>query len=296
MRRKSALIVGVVVVFLFFVSMTSKAEIPDYRGVVDAGKLVVFNSFENEQSQGDKISGKLYRQNGKGPFPAVVTLHGAGGIFPYQLWWARHLREQGYVVLAVDSYCKRDFLCEHDSDDTDPARGEMMRSWQDVPIPQRVADALGAFKYLLAQSYVDKNNLGLLGWSWGGSSALFALTFKDRFKFFANLKGAVVFYPNFKYMKESGRWPGYRIDEPVLIFYGKADVLESPESYRDVIESGKPVNVIGYEGAVKKFDEVGESRTKYHPAVGEFEKAFKEEAFDDSKRKMDDFFRTVFGK
>ena len=296
MRKKLAVTVGVVVVSLLFVPMTSKAEIPNYRGVIDAGQLVVFNSFKNEESQGDKISGKLYRQNGKGPFPAIVALHGAGGIFPYQLWWARHLRDQGYVVLVVDSYCKRDFLCEHASDDTDPSRGEVMRSWQDVPIPQRVSDALGAFKYLLAQSYVDKNNLGLLGWSWGGSSALFALTFKERFKFFVNLKGAVAFYPNFKYMKESGRWPGYRIDEPVLIFYGKSDVLESPESYRDVVESGKPVNVIGYEGAVKKFDEVGESRTKYHPAVGEFEKSFKEEAFDDSKRRMDNFFRTVFGK
>ena len=74
-----------------------------------------FNSIipkmRGEMFDGKKIDGLIYKPDGKGPFNAIVMLHGAGGIFPYQLEWADQLREVGHVVLFVDSYCKRKLLC-----------------------------------------------------------------------------------------------------------------------------------------------------------------------------------------
>ena len=76
---------------------------------------------------GKALEAYLYKPKGKGPFPALIALHGAGGIFPYQLWWAKEISKNGYVVLFIDHYCTRDLLCGVKSDEEDPARGEIMR-------------------------------------------------------------------------------------------------------------------------------------------------------------------------
>ena len=40
-----------------------------------------------------------------------------------------------------------------------------------------------------------------------------------------------------------------------------------------------PITVIGYEGATRKFDELGGSRMMPYPSVGKFEKAFHRPSF-----------------
>ena len=49
-----------------------------------------------------------------------------------------------------------------------------MRDWQQVSIKQRLFDAMGAYHYLSSQSYIKPSQIGLIGWSFGGSTALFA--------------------------------------------------------------------------------------------------------------------------
>jgi hypothetical protein len=46
-----------------------------------------------------QLRGSLYRPDGPGPFPAVVALHGCGGIRPRLHQWAATLHQWGYVVL-----------------------------------------------------------------------------------------------------------------------------------------------------------------------------------------------------
>ena len=72
-----------------------------------------------------------------------------------------------------------------------------------------------------------------------------------------------------------------RINQPTLILYGKSDTLESEESYKVLLEEGNvgPITVIGYEGATRKFDELGGSRMISHPSVGMLEKAFHRPSF-----------------
>jgi dienelactone hydrolase len=50
------------------------------------------------------LPGHLYRPDGPGPFPAVVALHGCGGIGPHLHRWAQTLQQWGYVALLVDSF------------------------------------------------------------------------------------------------------------------------------------------------------------------------------------------------
>ena len=102
----------IIVLFVFFFNFvifpSYGVTFKDYEKVLEGAKEVSFSPVRS--GSGEKISGLLYTPSGKGPFPAVVALHGAGGIFPYQLWWAKSISKLGYVVLFVDHYCERKIL------------------------------------------------------------------------------------------------------------------------------------------------------------------------------------------
>src|SRR5437660_9533418 len=56
------------------------------------------------RSNGDTLTGFLYRPAGKEPFPALILVHGDFGLTDWVKAQARRLAERGYVTLAVDLY------------------------------------------------------------------------------------------------------------------------------------------------------------------------------------------------
>ena len=117
----------------------------DYDNAVEAGKKVLIKGAI--EGDGEDLDALLYMPESAGQYPALIALHGAGGVFPYQLWWAREISKLGYVVLFIDHYCTRGYLCEHSSDDNDSRRGTIMRNWEQVSARQRVMDAVAAYKW-----------------------------------------------------------------------------------------------------------------------------------------------------
>ena len=263
----------------------------DYNNVLNGSDKIKLSGIS--RGDGKDLDGYLYRPAGNGPHPALVALHGAGGIFPYQLWWAKYISKKGYVVLFVDHYCTRGHLCEVESDDSDRARGQIMRNWQSVSPRQRVMDAVAAYKWLSSKAYINKNQIGLIGWSWGASSALFAQKIARRLSLpNGGFKATIAFYPNLKYLIDKPQWSRTgQIKQSTLILYGKADVIESEEAYQHLLSEGHPgaIRVVGFEGAYRKFDELGAYREKYHPTIGQFPKAFQQKAFDASLREIKKF-------
>jgi dienelactone hydrolase len=161
-------------------------------------------------------------------------------------------------------------------------------------------DAVAGYKFLSYKQYVKNDRIGLIGWSWGGSSALFALKGVRRLSLpNGGFKGTITFYPNLKYLKGNPQWDrSGPIGQPTLILYGKDDVLESVGSYKKLIAEENPslVSVVGYAGATRKFDELGKLRTRSHPRVGEFTKAFHRPSFEDSVKRVDEFLKKHFLK
>ena len=161
-------------------------------------------------------------------------------------------------------------------------------------------DAVAGYRFLSQKSNVKNDQIGLIGWSWGGSSALFALKVARRFSLpNGGFKGTIAFYPNLKHLKGSPQWTRTGpIGQPTLILYGKDDVLESETSYKELMTEENPglVSVVGYAGATRKFDELGELRTKSHPSAGEFTKAFHSSSFEDAVKKVDEFLRENYLK
>jgi len=99
-----------------------------------------------------QLSGQLYRPDGPGPFPAVVALHGCGGIQPMHHRWAHTLQQWGYVVLLVDSFSPRG---------TTNICGSGLRV---DPLYVRMPDAYAAQAYLARQPFVDRTRIAVMGW------------------------------------------------------------------------------------------------------------------------------------
>jgi dienelactone hydrolase len=282
---------------VFFYGFTSVENVAvalnyqDYQKALGQSQKITIPGLP--QGDGKALDAYLHKPAGDGPYPAIIALHGAGGIFPYQIWWAYEISKYGYAVIFVDHYCTRGHLCEIESDDHDSARGEIMRNWQSVSPRQRVLDAVAAYLWLSRKPYVKNDKIGLIGWSWGGASALFAQKLARRLSLpNGGFKATIAFYPNLKYAIDTPQWTrSGPIEKPTLILYGKSDTLESKESYDSLLSAGysADIRVLGFKGAYKKFDELGGYREKYHPSIGNFPKAFQKEAFETSIKEIKRF-------
>ncbi len=114
-----------------------------------------------------QLDGYVYQPSTSGAHPAVVFLHGCGGLISgrkpesRQTAWAKELNDRGYVVLMVDSFTPR-----HVTNMCSPA------TFRQNVYDERRYDAYAGLAYLQSQSYVDGTHVALMGWSEGGGTVL----------------------------------------------------------------------------------------------------------------------------
>src|SRR5258708_12607741 len=117
--------------------------------------------------------GYLFRPNGPGLHPAVVFMHGCGGLFSRttnaivsrETAWRQQLADKGFVVLMVDGFTPRDTveMCSR-------------TSFKERLYLRRPGDAYAALLHLQTQSFVMRDRIGLMGWSTGAAPLLMPLT------------------------------------------------------------------------------------------------------------------------
>jgi dienelactone hydrolase len=100
--------------------------------------------------------------DGKGPFPAIIVLHGCGGRGASQQIWAWRLNGWGYAALIPDSFAPRDVF----GGGVCPADRQHLVTSQD-----RAGDLLSAGMWLRTRPEIDGGRIGVLGVSHGGSTA-----------------------------------------------------------------------------------------------------------------------------
>lgn len=216
------------------------------------------------------ISGYLTKPDGPGPFPAVVHLHGCGGLADdvkrgTSHFWSDHLASWGYAVLVVDSFTTRgiDNTCS------------------DI-YAQRVADAYGALAWLARQPFVDANRIALIGFSAGGIAALSIAEARD-FELFENegkhsFKAAVAYYP--------ACLSDNPMKMPTLILTGELDDWSFARVCRTTAArrtGGSPVKLIVYPGAYHSFD-VARSGRRYFGHWLEYNAAAEAQAAEETRR------------
>ena len=129
------------------------------------------------QSGKDTLEAYLARPEGAGLFPGVAVIHEAFGLNDNIRDVARRLADEGYAAMAVDLFASRNrVVC-------------MFRFMGGLLLNSRghggIHDLKAALDFLAAQSYVDADRLGAIGFCLGGGFAIAWATMDDRLKVIA---------------------------------------------------------------------------------------------------------------
>ncbi|MGQ3300740.1 dienelactone hydrolase family protein [Reyranella sp.] len=142
----------------------------------------------------------LARPSGNGPFPAIVVLHGCGGINGVVVNWADRLAGWGYVAVAPDSLTPKGRKSSCSSGASD-----------------QVHDSYRALSFLAGQPFVRGDRIGLMGISLGAGATLAAFERDGIEKGYPEkFRAAIAFYPPCS--GSSGTMSG-----PTLVMVGERD-------------------------------------------------------------------------
>jgi dienelactone hydrolase len=212
---------------------------------------------------GKPLKGVLYRPTGPGPFPAVVALHGCGGLGNTNVMisgrhadWGTRLAAQGYIVLFPDSFGSRGLGSQC-----------IVRDRTVRPGRERVMDAITAKAWLQDRADVESARVSLLGWSNGGSSALWAIAGDRKARDSKpDFKAAVAFYPGCRPLLQSAERRDWESRLPLMILIGEADTWTPAEPCRQLIElarrEGRDASIVTYPNAMHEFDHPDRKLTK----------------------------------
>jgi dienelactone hydrolase len=161
-------------------------------------------------SQPVTVAGELRIAQGIGKLPAVVLMHGSGGISPTMEAWTRQLNALGVSTFVIDGFSGRGMT----SVNQDQAKLGRLNF---------ILDIYGALEILSKHPRVDPDRIVLMGFSRGGQGALYASL--RRFHETWNRSGAqfsayIAFYPDCAttYAGDTDV-----VDRPIRIFHGTPD-------------------------------------------------------------------------
>jgi len=194
----------------------------------------------------DAIEGYLAKPDGRGPFPAIVYLHGCSGLSKAtRTRIAELMTGWGYVSLTVDSFASRGIeqACER------------VTVEQQAVMPTRQADALGALTYLSKLPFVDGTRVAVVGSSQGGMVALQLASTRSAEMFAVpdglTFKAAVAYYPMCEVASDE-------LTIPTAILIGQLDDWSPAKDCERLMQrragNGAPVKLIIYPGAYHAFD------------------------------------------
>jgi len=197
--------------------------------------------------------------DGSGPFPAVILLHGCGGLYPSRapMLWRRALREMGYATMIIESFTPRGWperICT-----TEPQIGGQGQN-------DRLAEAFGAARLLRSLPSIKKDGVVLMGFSHGAGTVLFAAQRDDAYWSAAGrsnqierFDALIAAYPWCGKEKHAFRTKLRPVQTPLLILIGDSDNYTPTEfctayaKFRGSI-SNDTVHLKVYPGALHSFD------------------------------------------
>ncbi len=239
-------------------------------------KLATKEFFSFNLPQGMELNGWMVKPLNFSPgkkYPVVMYQYSGPGsqevLDRFKIDWEYYLSAAGYIVVCVDGRGTG-------------ARGEEFRKCTYMNLGQLESDdQIAAADYLATLPYVDKNNMAIWGWSYGGYNTLMSMSKTDVFK--AGVAVAPVTswkYYNTVYTERFMRTPnenftGYTNSSPIsfvqnlqgklLLIHGTSDDnvhYQNTLYYADaLVEAGKQFDMQIYTG--KNHSLLG-SKTRYH--------------------------------
>jgi dienelactone hydrolase len=183
-----------------------------------------------------------------GPIPAIIILHGSGGITRRELAWAHYFNDLGMAALLIDSFTARGVTATSNNQDT-------------LGILLQVMDAYRAIDRLAKEPGIDPKRIMLIGFSRGGGNSLSATSVRFQKMYGpkkANFAGYMAFYPGCAWEFIGDREKGSRVEQPIRIFHGMDDDVVPVRNCEKIIEPmreiGADIALNTYYGSTHAFD------------------------------------------
>ena len=242
--------VFVVVAFLTAVSpfpsqaqTASRIEVHPIRTMTQTDEQFLTGSKDGEPTV---LAGELrIPRPGTDRLPAVLLVHGAGGIGGNIDRWAQVLNAIGVAAFVLDGFTGRG-IASVSQDPTQLGRTPM------------IADSYRALEILAKHPRIDPTRIAVMGFSRGGQAALYSSL--KRFQKMHGPQGLefaayVIFYApcNLRFIDDD-----QVADKPIRLFHGTADDFVYVAPCRAYVErlraAGKDVQLTEYPGAQHVFD------------------------------------------
>ena len=208
----------------------------------------------------------IFRPDAEARQPAVVMLHGCGGVYgkdgtlnARHRMWGEYLAAQGYVALMLDSFSSRGLtkICS------------IKFSERTLKEADRVGDAYAALDFLRQLPGVDPQRIALLGWSHGAGVTLGAITRPTALVRQNGFQAAVAFYPGCTSRnKKADRFHPYA---PLLLLIGEADDWTPAAPCKalaaSVAKRGEPLQIVTYPDTFHDFDNPALKTQRLHTHV-----------------------------
>lgn len=208
---------------------------------------VTNQQFLNGDTNGKRvvIAGELQLPRGEDRFPAVILVHGSGGVGAREDRWAHELNGIGVAAFILDTFTGRGIV----QTNTDQSQLETL---------SMIGDAYRALAALSKHSRIDASKIALMGFSKGGDVALHASM--KRFQRMYSSPGIefAAFVPFYAPCNTTYREDDQVSDRPIRMFHGSADNWVPVASCRDYVQrlqaGGKDIRLTEYSGAQHAFD------------------------------------------
>jgi dienelactone hydrolase len=197
------------------------------------------------------IVGHLFLPQGTDKVPAVLLMHGSGGIYDAMLdYWPKLLNAQNIAVFSLDRFGPRGVKSTAEDQSL-------------VPFAADVADAFAALRLLASHPRIDAKRIAIMGFSRGGTASWY--TAVERIIAAQQLPDGLRFAAHIQMYSggcSGGRRlivkPGVFSKAPELWIHGDADDYAPIGPCRDyslrISEAGTPVEFVSLPGAYHKFD------------------------------------------
>jgi len=176
--------------------------------------------------------------------PAVILVHGCGGIGGSERGWVDDLRDEGYASFLLDSFGGRGI-------------GEICSGTETLNVASPIVDLFRAVEKLKDHPYVDGTRIAVVGFSFGGRTALWsAMTrFKEAYGG-STLMAHVAFYPSTCFIRLEAE--SDVSGAPIRILHGVEDdwtpIDQCEEYVARLADAGVDAELISYPAAHHGFD------------------------------------------